>query len=221
MSTLLARLARVPCWCRVLPGVLGLFLSSVGPASAEETGGKVIAIEEDWELVLKEPDEETEAPQVTCILAPSNSDNDVFAAFNLNHKSYPAYDAGGLHLQLWDDDRPLGSATFASDALLKTNNEVIRWTSRMRLDDGKLYFEIVSGSSTTWGDFGSAGTLQVSFATEAENLNQYDPQTSVANSGVGYAGNRVASLKLKAVRKAMHSGDVVEDNSLRTVYPHD
>jgi hypothetical protein len=188
---------------------------------AEDDGGKVVAIEEDWELVLKEPDEETEAPQVTCILAPSNSDHDVFAAFNINHKSYPAYDAGGLHLQLWDDDTPLDSATFASDALLKTNNEVISWTSRMRLDDGKLYFEIVSGSSTTWGDFGSSGALKVSFATEAENLNQYDPQTSVANSGVGYAGNRVASLKLKAVRKALHSGDVVEDNSPRTVYPHD
>lgn len=222
MKVPLDRTARLPGWRYLLAGILTCLLPATPAAWADDEGdGNVVAIEEDWELVVKQPDEETEAPQVTCIIAPSSNDEDVFAAFNLNHKSYPAYDAGGLHLQLWNDDVPLGSATFANDALLKTNDEVIHWTVRMKVDECKLWFEIVSGTSTTWGDFGSTGTLKASITSEQVNLNQYDPQYSVANSGVGYAGNRVTSLTLKAVRKVLRSGDVVEDNSPRTVYPHD
>lgn len=216
------RRARASCCKWILAwSIAGLLFVAAPEAYADESqAGKVVAIEEDWELVVKEPDQETQAPQVTCIIAPTTSDNGVFAAFNLNHKSFPQYEAGGLHLQLWNDGTPLASAKFPSDQLLKTPNEVVTWTTRMSLLDGQLTFEIVSGSSETWGDFGDTGNLKAAVATELEDLNQYESAYSAANSGVGFAGNRVTSLKLKALRKLLLSGDVIEDNNARTVHPH-
>lgn len=203
----------------LLAGSLGFALFSQQAFAEESGGGKVVAIEEDWELIVKEPDDETQAPQVTCIISPD--DGSLFAAFNLNHKSFPEYDPGGLHLQLWNGEVPLGSAAFPDDSSLRTNNEVVTWTTRMEVKEGQLRFEIVAGSSNTWGTFGGTGTLKAAISSSAENLNQYDPANSVGNSGIGYASNRVTSLKLKGVRKILHSGDVVEDNSSRTVYPQD
>ena len=218
----LGRGARLRRWSWLVPGVSGLFLVVAADARADdEGGGNVVAIEEDWELVVKEPDEETQGPQVTCIIAPNNDDAGLFAAFNLNHKSFPQYDAGGLHLQLWQGDTPLDSAQFPSDALLITPNETVSWTTRMRLHEGRLWFEIVAGSSSTWGDFGATGTLKASVATELPHLNHYDASDSTSNSGVGFAGNRVTSLKLKAVRKVLKSGDVVEDTETQTIHPQD
>jgi hypothetical protein len=210
--------ALLPLW-----SLLPIFLVFLGARNqlnaAEETdGGNVVAVEEDWELIVKEPDEVTAAPQVTCILAPTTQDSGVYAAFNLNHKSFPQYDAGGLHLQIWNNDTPLATAKF-SDALLKPANEVITWTVRMSLHEGQVTFEIISGSSSTWGQFGGTGVLKTSVTSNLENLNQYRPEFSVTNSGVGFAGNRVTSLKLKAVRKLLKSEAVEEDNNSRTVYP--
>jgi len=208
----------------VLPALLavaivwvGGFLALVEPAQ----GADVVAVEEDWELVVKAPDEVTQAPQVSCIIAPSDEDGAVFAAFNLNHKSFPQYEAGGLHLQLWREDTPLASAAHNDDSLLNLPDEVVRWTTRMHLQEGRLWFEIAAGSSATWGDFGGTGALKASVASELQNLNHYDRNDSVANSGIGFAGNRVTSLRLQAVRKLLDSGDVLIDNQAQTVYPHD
>jgi len=51
------------------------------------------------------------------------------------------------------------------------------------------------------------------------NLNGYDPNASVQNSGVGFASNRVQSLVLKAVRLVTSTGEVLQDTTLRPVYP--
>jgi hypothetical protein len=105
--------------------------------------------------------------------------------------------------------------------LLRTPGEVVTWTVRMKLEDGQLTFEIVEGASETWGSFAESGALKVSVASALENLNQYQSAFSKTNSGVGFGGNRVTSLKLKKVSKLLESGDVVEDNSSQTVFPKD
>jgi hypothetical protein len=51
------------------------------------------------------------------------------------------------------------------------------------------------------------------------NLNAYDPQVSVTNSGVGFAGNRVTSFVLKSVRWYSEAGLVAELTTPTTVYP--
>jgi len=89
----------------------------------------------------------------------------------------------------------------------------------MELSGGQLQFEIVNGNSVTWGQFGGQGYLKSVTPTNLENFNGYRPSVSVDNSGVGYAGNRVRSLTLKAVRVYTDTGDVFTDSAIKTVYP--
>ena len=89
----------------------------------------------------------------------------------------------------------------------------------MALDSGQLIVEVINGSSTTWGSFGSPGDLRASTATNFSDLNGYTPTFSVENSGVGYAANRVQSITVKRVRRIMATGEVVEDATQRTVFP--
>jgi len=77
----------------------------------------------------------------------------------------------------------------------------------------------VNGTSMTWGVFGDEGHLNISTPTTLENLNAYNPQFSVDNSGVGYAAHRVQSLVLKRIRRITDEGDVLEDSTVRTVFP--
>jgi hypothetical protein len=88
----------------------------------------------------------------------------------------------------------------------------------MTLEEGILTFEVVGGSSTTWGSFGGQGYLKSRLYTARENLNEYNPEVSVANSRVGYAANRVQSLILRRVRAFAADGQVIEDNTPKIVH---
>jgi hypothetical protein len=81
-----------------------------------------------------------------------------------------------------------------------------------------LIFEIVSGESSTWGDFGGQGYLRAEVDGDLLNLDTYDPEISVANSGVGFASNRVASLVLKEIRVTEWDDDVHVDSTDRVVH---
>lgn len=180
----------------------------------------IVRIEEDWELVVKEPDPSTQAPQVTCATSPVGDVDSVYAALTINHKTLPDFEAGGLQLQVWNGSSEVSSAKFPHDELLGTDGETVTWTLAMRVEGGQLHFDIPAGQSTTWGSLGQ-GNMSQSVPTDLTNLNGYDPSVSVANSGVGFAGNRVTSLKLKAVRAYSAEGLVSEDTNPKVVYPHD
>ncbi len=180
----------------------------------------VVAIEEDWELVVATPDSNSTAPQVSCTISPLSHVNALHATFELNHQSQPDFTAGGLQLQIWNDEQPISSRKFPNSSVLATDNETVRWTQALRLDDDTLTFEITDGTSTTWGNFGGQGYLKASLTTDLKNLNGYDPDVSVTNSGVAYAGNRVTALVLKRVRATLATGEVIEDTTPRVVHTH-
>ena len=184
-------------------------------------GQTIVRVEEDWELVVGEPDTDTQSPQVTTVISPVPSVDSIYAAFNLNHKTVPEYERGGMQLQLWNADAAVESAQLGGDTLLNAPAEVVRWTQQMHLDQGQLEFEVVNGTSTTWGSFGDNHKLRGTITTSLTDLNGYNPATSVENSGVGYAGNRVTSLVLKRVRTYSAQGLIAEDDSPKVVYPHD
>jgi hypothetical protein len=177
----------------------------------------VIRVEEDWELVVGDPDANTNAPQVSCVVAPVGNVDGHYATLSLNHQSLPDFVAGGIQLQVWSNETPVEWRKFPDDSLINTPSETIRWTQTMELAGGQLTFEVVSGTSTTWGVFGGQGYLKASVATTLENLNAYNPAVSVENSGVSFAANRVQSLVLRRVRLVMSNGEVLEDNTARTV----
>jgi hypothetical protein len=210
-----ARFLRPATALALLAGIIGFWAST---PMALATGSDVVKVEEEWELVVEQPDLETVAPQVTCIISPHSHANALFAAFNVNHKSYPSWVPGGLQLQLWNGDAPISGFNFPNNNQLNTAAEVVRWTQTMTLTGSNLKFEVKSGSSTTWGTFGGQGYLTATVDSPVENLNNYSPDVSTSNSGISYGANRVTSLKIKKVKFTTSNGDVVEDDTDRVVH---
>ncbi|OHB73129.1 MAG: hypothetical protein A2V70_18485 [Planctomycetes bacterium RBG_13_63_9] len=181
----------------------------------------IVRVEEDWELTVETPDPATDAPQIACVISPWSHVYCLYAVFELNHQSLPDYQAGGLQLQLWYGEHPLGSCNYPNEGLLSQPGETIRWTQSMRLEDGKLWFEVINGTSTTWGNFGGQGYLKTSLLTAMTDLNGYDPAVSAENSGVSYADNRVPLLVLKKVRVYTSTGEEIVDETVRVVHSQD
>lgn len=213
-----ARFMRPATAFALLAGVVGLLASTPSAIAADSD---IVKVEEEWELVVKQPDTETVAPQVTCIISPHGHANGLFAAFNVNHKSYPSWVPGGLQLQLWNGDSPISGFNFPQNDQLDTADEVVRWTQTMNVTGSNLKFEIKNGSSTTWGSFGGQGYLTATVESPVEDLNNYSPDVSTANSGISYGANRVTSLKLKKVKVTTRNGDTVVDDTVRVVHQLD
>jgi hypothetical protein len=177
-------------------------------------------VEEDWELVVGQPDVSTGAPQVVSVISPGGLD-DVYAALEVNYASLPDYVPGGIQLQLWSGEQLLRTKKDPSPALLDQENEPVSWTIEMRVSTGdwdRITFEVTAGQAEAWGLFGDTGYLRGSWWSHLENLNDYSPEESVENSGVHYASNRVQSLTLLRVRYHQRDGDVFEDDTPRVVF---
>lgn len=220
--------SNVSRWPSFRPGIRIAAALAVGAAILFSTTGvahgdtpKVVRVEEDWELVLATPDPNVTAPQVTCSIFPWTGTDSLFATFELNHQSQPDFVSGGMQLVLWHGEQMLLTRKFPQANVMASSGETVRWTQTMTLDDGVLTFEIVNGSSTTWGSFGGQGYLRMSVATNLDNLNAYNPALTVENSGVGYAGNRVTSLVLKRVRLITEDEQILEDHTQRVVHTND
>jgi hypothetical protein len=123
-----------------------------------------------------------------------------------------------VHLQLWEGNHCLETQDSSQQDLLSEDNETVRWTQSMELVGSALKFA-VTGNSSTWGDFGGGDELKATVGTTLGNLNGYSPNTSVANSGVGFAANRVTHMVLKEVRYYAPNGLLARDTTERVVYP--
>ena len=200
--------------------VLTFLVAWTQPATAQSPP-TIVRVEEDWEMVVGEPDPGRDAPQVTCVISPLGNVGSLYATFELNQQGLPTFTAGGLQLQIWDGEAPLSDRGFPNNAMLAQPGETVRWTQCMEVDDGSLNFEITNGTSTTWGNFGGQGYLKASINTTLTSLDAYDPAVSVEHSGVGYAANRVQSLVLKRVRVYTSTGEQMEDTTARVVHLQD
>jgi hypothetical protein len=205
-------------WLRLAwSSAAALLVAAAGTAFAVDPVN-VVQVEEDWELVITDPDSGNTAPQVTCTISPYPQLDDLHSVVEINHKTVPYWAPGGIHLQTWQGETNLTRKSIESDASLSHEGESIAWTTRMKLTNNALAFSILNGTSTTWGNFGGGTTLHSSYASSIANLDAYSPDFSIENSGVGFASNRVASLVLKRVRYTLGNGDVVTDDTPRAVY---
>jgi hypothetical protein len=186
--------------------------------SAEGETVSVVGVEEHWELVVSEPDSALNAPQVTAVISPSGDLDGLYAAFELNHQSQPSFSGGGVQMQVWNGgEAPAATRSQHNGVSLAQGGETITWVQKMDLVNGNLVFDVDDGVSTTWGSFGEGVYAEV--ATSLTNLNAYNPLVSVNGSGVGFASNRVTSLKLKSVKLKLSTGQVVEDNTEKVAFP--
>lgn len=187
----------------------------------EADASKIVRIEEDWQLVVDIPDPDTNAPQVTCVFAPTADVDFGYAEFDVNHHSQPAYVPGGLQLQVWSGGQPIIVNNDPDGGVISSPSESVSWTQSMALADGVLTFAVSNGQSRTWGTFGNDGRLQIRAGATLGDLSGYDTSVSVANSGIGYASNRVRSLKITAVRRYLADGRVLIDDTPHVVFEHD
>lgn len=173
---------------------------------------QVVSVEEHWELRVTQPDTDRSAPQTTMVISPTSNISGLHFLVTLNHATVPEYSAGGVQVQQWDGEDLVQSRSTHSGATLDEFEEQITWTQRMTLQDGQLTFQVSDGRSNTWGDFGG-DDLTLSVSTSLSKLNSYRPGTSLTESQVNYAENRVESLTLKKLVWVTEDGEVHEQNA--------
>jgi len=177
---------------------------------AQSPSPDVYRVEEDWELVVGEPDLDSNGPQVTCTISPADMQT-AYCAFDINYHTQPEYSAGGLQLHTWDPTDPVEIANSSHTGMLQYGGETVTWTQTMTWNDNVLTFRVLNGQSQTWGHFGRPnGLLVLNLPTSLANLNSYDPNVSLDNSGVSFASNLVNSLTLTAVRWYDVNGNLIQ-----------
>lgn len=179
-------------------------------------------IEEDWSLVLGEPDAENDSPQILNVISPFGTTEGEHAIFELNHCTQPEYLSGGLQLQRWTGPDTCVATTRTIDrGTLAIPSEEITYTMRMTLSDGKLYYSVRNGVSQTWGTFGEYGQYRLSVPTAATTLSGYRPDFSATESKVAFGSHRVKSFKIKQIRYYSLGQLVATDSTERMVHQYD
>jgi hypothetical protein len=187
-------------------------------AASSAPAHDVVRVEEDWELVIGEPDANSAGPQIACTMSPFANINDTHFTLEINHRSVPWWSPGGISIHQWTGEWRQQSFDRADRSVMQTNDEVVRWTQAMFVESGKLTFMVKDGTSTTWGPFGFSSMFKLQTSWGVNNINSYTPDVSAALSGAAYASNRVKRLRLLQVRATLSDGTVITDNSERIVH---
>ena len=177
----------------------------------------VIWVEEDWSMVLSEPNDQIYSPQFHTVMSPTTSLDGNFAQVVWNYRETPDFTAGGIQLQSYEGDYLLRVRSVENRALSGTA-ETITWTQGLWTDGAVLTFYIDNGTSTSWGAFGR--DMRIDETATIPNLNSYSPDVSVKNCMVTYGSNRVDSLVITQVRYYGASGLLAVDETPRVVFQY-
>ena len=81
-------------FCPVLAVALLTFGIGAACLDAQTPAGTAVRVEEDWQLVVAQPDIINNGPQVTCTMAPAGMASG-YAAFDFDYQTQPGYSPGG------------------------------------------------------------------------------------------------------------------------------
>ena len=178
----------------------------------------LVHVEEDWELVVGEPDSNSAGPQIACTMSPWGDIANTYFTLEINHQSVPYWAPGGLTLHQWSGESLVQSMNRQDRSVMQTQDETVTWTQVLDVQYGQLTFQVKNGHSSTWGTFGSTGHFKMQTWAGPNDLNNYSPDVSVSRSGVAYASNRVKSLRILRVRGTLDNGATATDNTIRVVH---
>jgi len=204
---------RYAAWGLLVAGVAALLASAQVVAQTSPTYDR---IEEDWEIVVNEPDPATNAPQLINVISPTWHLLGQYSVFEVNHITQVDYQAGGWQLQRWNGDTYQANRTSTPAAVLSTTGETLHYTLAMSVNDGVLKFMLLNGTSQSWGNFGGSSE-QLSVNAPVSNLNGYRTSLSVSNARVGFAGHRVGRFALKEVRYYSGGTVVLRDTEVHEI----
>jgi hypothetical protein len=207
------RLFRISFVARLLPAAL----IALGTGSAAFSQN-LIRVEEDWELVVGQPDTNSVGPQVVTTMSPNPDLNWAYFTMEMNHRSAPTWTPGGISIHRWSGEFRMGSFDRSDRTVMGTSEETVTWTQALYYENGRLHFKVCNGSSTTWGEFGYSQLVKLDCTWGVPHINTYTPVVSMAYSGPAYAGNRVQSLKIKEIRYTLSDATGFTDSTERIVH---
>jgi hypothetical protein len=179
---------------------------------------RIVRVEEDWEVIVQSPDPLLEAPQIGTWMSPQADLKDLYFGVELNHASQSALEGGGYQTKCMRGATLLTARHNCKGQRLQVHDEKIEWTQTLHLDGNDLVFEIRNGRSSTWGNFGGDDS-QVRHRTDLNRLNLYSPTLSSKQSGISYASNRVAEMRLKSIRLVDDQDNVHTIEMDEIIYP--
>jgi hypothetical protein len=165
-------------------------------------------IEEDWEMVINEPDSAIYSPQVTFFTSPSALDETYFQ-LQMNYAADAEFSGGGFHVASVQNEAILDEARSETRSILATDGDHIRWTSVMAVIQDKALFAVRDGLGTEWGNFGGPEYLVRMTPSPVLDLSGYNPQQSLDTVDIGFGANRVQSITLLQVRCFYDDGQMV------------
>ncbi len=206
---------------RIAVGVAAsLALLAICPLLLAAEDADVMRVEEDWEVVLNQPDPDVDAPQFHTVCSPFGNLDSVYLQAYWNYREQPEFLAGGMQLTAWLGDWCVGSKSYREDGLSPVA-ETITWTQAIDTNGSVLKFEILNGSSQTWGSFGGTETHLSGFVA-VPHLSGYSTDFSVSNSWISYGANRVDLMRIKEVRRYDADGNLISrDQTPRVVFELD
>lgn len=193
----------------------------LGAASALGQSDPVMRVEEDWKLILNEPNEDRYSPQFHTVMSPYGTTDSFFGQVLWNYReiydvqSGNTFAAGGLQLQGWNGSTATIRRSVRSSQL-SIYAETIQWSQVLETDGSTLTFGIDNGQSVTWGAFDR--DMRITSSAAVVNLNSYSTSVSAENSWITYGANRVESLVITEVRRYGPNGMISRDTTPRVVY---
>jgi hypothetical protein len=218
-TTLPRRRRRLRLWLLCASGLAVLLLPlGRGPAARAGEGEPegVFRVEEDWQLVLNQPDVAVNAPEFYTVMSPVEHTRGAFVQVSWNFRELEEYAPGGLEIQAWNGENFNYVESVGLESLSNTA-ETVTWTQVLVADEGCVRFKIVNGHSSSWGDFGG-DALSIVVNGAPTTLNNYSPELTTRSSGITYGTNRVNLFVLKEVRWYGPHGLVAVDPTPRVVY---
>lgn len=201
----------------VLVGAAAILLAPNSRVLSEEldVAEPVIRVEEDWKLILNEPDDGVDSPQFHTVMSPYGDVDSTYAQVLWNYRETPDYREGGVQLQCYDGDYLLRRRSIEYGQL-STRAEAITWTQALETTGLEIIFEVFNGSSDTWGSFGH--DMRISSEVSVAGLSNYDPKVSQENSCITYGSNRVDKLVITEVRYYGEDGLIAVESAERVVF---
>jgi hypothetical protein len=176
----------------------------------------VTRIEEDWVMVLVEPEAGRCSPQFHTTMSPRGDLDGTYVQMCWNYRDDPDFAAGGMQMHAWKQEDELRTRS-ADLGNFSNAAETARWTQVMELSGENLKFTIQNGSSSSWGSFGGP-SMSLTFSRDVPNLNGYSSSVSRANSGISFGTNRVKLLAISQVRRYGQNGLISVDSMPKIVY---
>src|SRR5438034_10033267 len=99
-------------------------LVGVCVAAAAAGAQDLVHVEEDWQLVVAEPDANSCGPQIACTMSPLSDIDSTYFTFEITHRSERYWTPGGMTLHQWFGEARIQSMDRQDRSVMQTVDEV-------------------------------------------------------------------------------------------------